>query len=76
VLTGRRSFVYGFFDPGYYTRSGSANPALESAEEFLFGYGVGIRTDTPLGVVGISFAMGKGDSFSEGKVHVGLINEF
>ncbi len=76
VLTGRRSFVYGFFDPGYYTRSGSANPALESAEEFLFGYGVGIRVDTPLGVVGISFAMGKGDSFSEGKVHVGLINEF
>jgi len=76
LLTGRRSFVYGFFDPGYYSRSGSGDPGLGGAEEFLFGYGVGIRTDTPLGVVGVSFAMGKGDSFSQGKVHVGLINEF
>ena len=76
LLTGRRSFVYGFFDPGYYSRSGGTVPSLAGAEEFLFGYGVGIRTDTPLGVIGISFAMGKGDSFSQGKVHVGLINEF
>ena len=76
LLTGRRSFVYGFFDPGYYSRSGNAAPEIEGAEEFLFGYGVGIRTDTPLGVIGISFALGKGDSFSQGKVHVGLVNEF
>lgn len=76
LLSGRRSFVYAFFDPGYYSRNGAAVPEVEGAEEFLFGYGVGIRTDTPLGVVGISFAMGKGDSFSQGKVHVGLVNEF
>jgi outer membrane protein insertion porin family len=75
-LTGRRSYVYGFFDPGYYSRTGIATPGLEGAEEFLFGYGAGIRTETPIGVVGVSFALGKGDSFSQGKVHVGLVNEF
>jgi outer membrane protein insertion porin family len=76
LLTGRRSFVYAFVDPGYYSRSGSALPELAGVEEFLLGYGIGIRTDTPLGVIGVSFALGKGDAFSEGKVHVGLVNEF
>jgi len=31
------------------------------------GYGLGLSVETGLGVLGVSFALGKGDSFSQGK---------
>ena len=45
-------------------------------EGFIFGYGLGIRIETGLGMFGVSYALGKGDSILEGKVHFGLINDF
>jgi outer membrane protein insertion porin family len=47
-----------------------------AADGFKTGYGIGIQVETGLGVMGVSFALGEGDSFSNGKIHFGLINEF
>ncbi len=65
-----KSFFYGFFDPGYVS---GPPPA---ADLFTFGYGLGVRLETGLGLVGVSFALGKGDPVSETKIHFGLINDF
>lgn len=65
-----KSFFYGFLDPGYV--SAPAPPV----DLFTFGYGLGVRLETGLGLVGVSFALGRGDPVSETKIHFGLINEF
>lgn len=74
-LLARRSFAYAFFDAGH-----AFLPPLgtgsETAQRYIFGYGLGIRMQTALGNVGVSFAFGEGDSFSQGKLHFGLFNEF
>ncbi|MGA9119043.1 MAG: POTRA domain-containing protein [Bacteroidota bacterium] len=72
----RRSFFFLFFDTGYYARPADEIRALPSAEAFKYGYGVGVRVDTPLGNIGVSFALGQGDTFSTAKIHVNIINEF
>jgi outer membrane protein insertion porin family len=76
LLLGRRSFLYGFFDTGYYSRPSDAAHSVSGTEAVQYGYGIGMRFDTPLGNLGVSFALGKGDSFGQGKVHFGIINEF
>ncbi len=70
-LLARRSYFFGFFDTGYYFL-----PGVSSTESFKFGYGIGIRLETSLGNIGVSFAFGEGDSFSQGKIHIGLLNDF
>jgi outer membrane protein insertion porin family len=35
-----------------------------------------VRIETGLGIMGVSFALGKGDTFGTAKIHVGLVNEF
>ncbi|MBI4532247.1 MAG: BamA/TamA family outer membrane protein [Candidatus Latescibacteria bacterium] len=40
------------------------------------GYGVGVRLDSQAGVIGIDYGLGKGDSFTQGKLHVLLMNQF
>jgi outer membrane protein assembly factor BamA len=76
LLLARRSFVYAFTDVGYYSRPGSDLLGTVAGEAFLYGYGFGLRFESPLGNLGVSFALGKGDSFAQGKVHFGLLNEF
>ncbi len=75
-LLGRRSFFFGFLDTGYYSRPADIEQSLPASEAFKYGYGIGLRTDTPLGNISVSFALGQGDSFSQGKIHIGLINDF
>ncbi len=75
-LLGRRSFLFGFLDTGYYNRPAEPEQNLPGEDGVKYGYGFGLRTDTPLGNIGVSFALGQGDSFSQGKIHVGLINDF
>jgi outer membrane protein insertion porin family len=75
-ILARRSFVYGFFDTGYASRPADELRGLPSSELFRYGYGVGIRLETGLGIMGVSFALGQGDSFGMAKIHFGLINEF
>lgn len=75
-LLARRSFVFGFFDAGYYFRPSDPIRGMTPAQEFKYGYGVGLRLETKIGNIGVSFALGEGDSFSQGKIHFGLMNDF
>lgn len=65
-----------FFDAGYYLREAEARRGLEGTEDGIYGYGLGLQVDTPVGVARFSFALGKDDTFEEGKVSVGLVGEF
>ncbi len=71
-----RSFVFLFFDTGYYLRNEDVLRNILKTSGFKIGYGLGLNIETGLGVLSVSFALGKGDSFSEGKIHFGLLNEF
>ena len=75
-LFSRRSFGFVFFDTGYYLRPADESQNIPRSEAFLFGYGLGLNIETGIGVLGVSYALGKGDTFSEGKIHFGILNEF
>ncbi len=72
----KRTFGFVFFDTGYYLRPAEINNNIPKTEEFLYGYGLGLNLETGIGVLGVSYALGKGDTFSDGKIHFGIINEF
>ncbi len=72
----RRSFAAVFYDAGYYLKPEDDIYNIPSQEGFIYGYGLGIRIETSLGMFGVSYALGKGDSILEGKIHFGLINDF
>ena len=76
LLLTRRTFAFLFFDTGYYLREADVERNILKSEDFLYGYGLGLNIETSLGVLGVSFALGEGDSFSDGKIHFGLVNEF
>lgn len=75
-LLTRRSFAFLFLDTGYFLRNGDVSRNINEISDFNIGYGFGLNIETGLGVLGVSFALGKGDSFSDGKIHFGIINEF
>jgi outer membrane protein insertion porin family len=72
----RRAYLFGFFDTGYFSRPTNETVGLQGFEDFKIGYGLGITLDTAIGVLGVMFALGEGDTFATGKVHFGLINDF
>ena len=71
-----RSYAFVFFDAGYYSIEADEEMGVVKNEDIIFGYGVGITVETAIGLLGVSFALADGDSFSEGKIHFGIINEF
>ena len=75
-LTGRASSLFGFLDAGYFSRPADPLKGIIRQEKSLYGSGFGARIETGLGILNISYALGQGDSFSNGKIHVGIINEF
>ncbi len=75
-LLTQRSFAFLFFDTGYYLRNEDDERQIARSESFKYGYGLGLSIETALGVLGVSYALGEGDSFSEGKIHFGILNEF
>jgi outer membrane protein assembly factor BamA len=72
----RKSFAALFLDPGYYYRPDDVLNKIPKQEGFLLGYGLGIRIETAIGVIGVNYAIGKEDGILDGKIHFGLINEF
>jgi outer membrane protein insertion porin family len=72
----RRSFLFGFYDLGYYLSPNDPITGLTQQEGFIYGYGLGVRIETALGMFGVSYALGRGDSILEGKIHFGLVNDF
>jgi outer membrane protein insertion porin family len=71
-----RTYAFLFFDSGYYRLDPIPEIGIQQGENFIFGYGIGIALDTAIGTLGVSFAFADGDTFSEGKIHFGIINEF
>lgn len=76
LLFSKRSFAFLFFDSGYFLRNEDKQKNIPENSSFKIGYGFGLNIETGLGVLGVSFALAKGDSFGEGKIHFGIINEF
>jgi len=72
----RKSFASVFFDPGYYYREQDDVNSIPKQEGFIFGYGLGVRIETAIGMIGVSYAVSKGDGLLDGKIHFGLINNF
>jgi outer membrane protein insertion porin family len=72
----RRSYLYGFLDAGYIVSPDEPLVGLHGTEQTKLGYGLGIRLDTSLGLVGVSVGFGEGDTFSTAKLHIRLINVF
>lgn len=76
LLLTPRSYAFLFFDTGYYLRKEDEVRQIDRTSAFKYGYGLGISIETGLGLLGVSFALGEGDAFSDGKIHFGIINEF
>ncbi len=76
LLLTRRTFGFLFFDTGYFLQD--ANPVLKipKNEGFRIGYGLGLNIETGLGVLRVSYALGQGDTFAQGKIHFGIVNQF
>lgn len=75
-LVASRSFFYGFIDFGYIVQPAFAAMDGKASEQSKVGYGIGVRMDSALGLIGVSIALGEGDTFSTSKIHIRLINEF
>ncbi len=76
ALFTRRSYGFVFFDTGYYLRPEESEKNISKSEDFLYGFGLGLNLETGLGVLRVSYALGRGDTFSDGKIHFGILNEF
>lgn len=75
-LFSRRTFGFLFFDTGYYLRPEEISKNIFRQEDFLYGFGLGLNLETGIGVLAVSYALGKGDTFNDGKIHFGIVNEF
>jgi outer membrane protein insertion porin family len=71
-----RSYTFLFLDAGYYFLDADPERQILQQEDYIFGYGLGITLETAIGLLGVSFALAEGETFSEGKIHFGIINEF
>lgn len=76
LMLTQRSYAFLFFDAGYYFLEADPDKGIAQIEDYIFGYGLGITIETAIGLLGVSFALAQGDSFSDGKIHFGIINEF
>lgn len=76
LLVDMRSFFYIFTDIGYIRQPEILSMGLSNMEIKKIGYGIGMQLDSVLGLIGVSFAFGEGDTFSTSKIHFRLVNEF
>jgi len=75
-LLTRRTYLFTFFDVGYFSQKENTDLKIAAASTTKTGYGLGLHVETGLGILNVNFAFAKGDSFSEGKIHFGILNEF
>ncbi len=76
LLLTQRTFTFAFLDTGYFLRNADPQLNVLKSEGFRIGYGIGFNVETNLGILSVSFALAKGDSFSDGKIHFGIVNQF
>lgn len=72
----RKGFLFGFYDTGYYLKPSDDINNFAEQSGILYGYGIGIRLETGLGLMGVSYALGKDNDILDGIINFGLINDF
>jgi outer membrane protein assembly factor BamA len=72
-LLGDYSRVYCFFDGGALEGGGYSFDSLRSGP---FGYGIGFMAGSRAGVVRLEVALGRNDTWSDAKLHLGLVRRF
>lgn len=72
-IVGYHSRIFLFMDTGFYQRREESG---EKIQKYKIGYGFGIRLETRVGMIGVDYGLASGDSFMEGKLHVGLMSSF
>lgn len=75
-LLSQSSYVFGFYDVGYFLIEKNDFIGQKRTSELLNGYGVGISLETALGVMRVSYAIGEGASIGNGLIHFGILNDF
>jgi len=75
-MLGLRNYLFLFYDYGYIKREAALASGEPGSVLNRSGYGGGITLETGLGLLGVSYALGEGDSFSSGKIHFGIISSF
>ena len=75
-LLSSRSRFFTFFDAGYFESPRRIGGGVETRRETKIGYGLGIRVESSLGILGIDYGIGEEDSPLNGKVHIGFRNAF
>ena len=76
VLLSSRSRFFTFFDAGYFESPRRTSGGVETLRETKIGYGLGIRLESSLGILGIDYGIGEEDSPWNGKVHIRFRNAF
>ncbi len=71
-IVGRNARVFLFTDWGYY-KTKIKNKEQQKA---LRGIGLGLRFETPMGIMGVDYGVARGESFRRGKIHVRLTSQF
>jgi outer membrane protein insertion porin family len=67
----------GFVDVGHVSTRGTVLAVPGQPDHFFqVGYGAGLRLGTRVGLIGVDYALGEGDSPLAGKVHVQLESAF
>ncbi len=68
--------IFGFADVGYIYHPVILPRIVNSFSAIRAGYGLGFIIWTKIGRLNLTYALGKGDSFKTGKIHIGLESEF
>ncbi|HVP57336.1 MAG TPA: POTRA domain-containing protein [bacterium] len=72
-LLGPYSRIYGFADAATLE---NAIYKFGDLAGFPFGYGLGMMAETSAGIVRLEIALGRGDTWSDAKLHLGLVERF
>ncbi len=75
-LLSQRSYVFLFYDLGYYLQNENKLYNVLRNSEYKSGYGLGLSIETALGIMRVGYALETGNSFSDGLIHFGLVNDF
>ena len=75
-LLGALSRVFLFADTGYIFSRREEGERVVLSERLKTGYGFGLRVDSAIGILGVDYGLGEGDSFADGKVHVSVEGDF
>ena len=75
-LLSQESYVFTFYDAGYYETDSIISQNISKFSDFKNGYGLGISLSTTLGILRVSYAFAEGSSISNGLIHFGILNDF